>query len=217
MKKKLTAILLSAVMALSVAACSKEPEKEVTAEVTAAEFYAQAEAEICDALAKISESENYLELYNSDIEDNEFYELCKGVSKDSKGTVYGMELNDELFDGISEELGAKFSLDDLNDFEKEYILKRVWSALPNFFTGKLGVNAIVLSSIVSYGKTFVTKADVPDSFHIVSTDKENVYIWVTYVNAGDGAVNVSAVYFPTGKDGLDMVKELFGDKLEVIE
>ncbi len=214
--KKITAILLSAVMAISMCACTKEEKKPAFDE---AAYLDKITEEVTGKLSELSTDEGFIELYTSDLPIEELIDSVKGAKIDTSKDCYELELEGLSLADIIKAVGrGDYSEDDistLSETGEEQIKKSIYTIFSSFVNGHQGQYKLVLSSILGYARTYVPDEPVSSRAWIIPTDKD-VYYYVCFVNTGDGALTVSTTYLFFDEDLKEEIETMFGEHFKRI-
>lgn len=214
--KKITAVLLSAVMAISMCACTKEEKKPAFDEAAYLDTITE---EVTGKLSELSTDEGFIELYSSDLPIKELIDSVKGAKIDTSKDYYELELESLSLADIMKAVGrGDYSEDDIPELSEagaEQIKKSIYTIFSSFVNGRQGQYKLVLSSILGYSRTYVPEEPVSSRAWIIPTDKD-VYYYVCFVNTGDGALTVSTTYLFFEEDLKEEIETIFGDHFKKI-
>ena len=214
--KKLTAVLLSAVMAIGMCACAKEEKKPAFDE---AAYLDKVTEEVTGRLSELSTDEGFIELYTSDLPIKDLIDSVKAAKIDTSKDYYELDLESLSLADIMKAVGrGDYSEDDIPELSEtgEGLLKRnIYSIFSSFVNGRKGQYSLVLSSILGYSRTYVPEEPVSSRARIIPTDKD-IYYYVCFVDTGDGALTVSATYLFFDEDLEKELNGMFGDNFKKV-
>ena len=214
--KKLTAVLLSAVMAISMCACTKEEKKPAFDE---AAYLDKVTEEVTGRLSELSTDEGFIELYTSDLPIKDLIDSVKAAKIDTSKDYYELELESLSLADIMKAVGrGDYSEDDIPELSEtgEGLLKRnIYSIFSSFVNGRKGQYSLVLSSILGYSRTYVPDEPVSGRARIIPTDKD-IYYYVCFIDTGDGALTVNTTYLFFDEDLEKEFDEMFGEHFKKI-
>ena len=214
--RKLAAVLLSAVMAISVCACTKEEKKPAFDE---AAYLDKITEEVTDKLSELSTDEGFIELYTTDLPIKELIDSVKAAKIDTSKEYYELELESLSLADIMKAVGrGDYSEDEIPELSEtgETLLKRnIYTIFSSLCNGRKGQYNLVLSSILGYTRTYVPDERISGRARIIPTDKD-IYYYVSFVDTGDGALTVSASYLFFDEDLKEEFDEMFGEHFKKI-
>lgn len=215
--KKFTAILLSAVMAISMCACTAKEEKVEKAPFDEAAYLESITGEVVDNLAQIGKDEAYIKLYSYEDDVVEIAHECSTLSVDDTKGCYEIAVDGEAMNKILKVIDEKGDLDGLSESSADYIRKRMSGNLASLLNGRAGVYYVVVSTALNYSRTYVPEEQIADRVRIIPTDDEKTFYFVSFVNTGDGALTVTATYIFCYSDVEEEFSDLFGMTLTKVD
>jgi hypothetical protein len=215
--KKITAILLSAVMAISMCACTAKEEKVEKAPFDEAAYLESITGEVVDNLAQISKDEAYIKVYSYEDSVTEVAGKCGTLSADYTKGCYEIATGGEAMSKVLKAIDENDDTKGLSEFSKDYINKRMSGNLASLVNGRAGVNYVVVSSTLNYSRTYVPEEQIADRVRIIPTDDEKTFYFVSFVNTGDGALTVTATYIFCYGDVEEEFSDLFGITLTKVD
>lgn len=214
--KKLTAVLLSAVMAISMCACTKEEKKPAFDEAAYLDIITE---EVTDKLSELSTDEAFVELYTVDKQIKDLIDSVKGAKIDTSKEYYELVLERLSFADIMKAVGRDYYSDEnfpsLSEAGEEQLKKSIYSVFSSMCNARNGQYSLVLSSILGYARTYVPEAPVSSRARIIPTDRD-IYYYVSFADTGDGALTVNATYLFFDEDLEKEFKSMFGDNFKKI-
>lgn len=214
--KKLTAVLLCAVMAIGMCACTQEEKKPVFDEAT---YLDKITEEVTGKLAELSTDEGFIELYTSDLPIKDLIDSVKGAKIDTSKDYYELELESFSLADIMKAVGrGDYSEDDipaLSETGEGYLKRNIYTVFSSFVNSRKGQYNLALSSILGYSRTYVPDEPVSGRARIIPTDKD-IYYYVCFIDTGDGALTVNATYLFFDEDLEKEFDEIFGEHFKKI-
>ena len=217
--KKLTAVMLSAVMAISMCACTaKDDSAEVKKEpYNEATYLDNATKEVTGNLTKLAQDEAYLRIYTYQDDATEMAKACGELTPDFTEGVYEISGGADMMGTVLKALDEDDELNGLGEFSRDYLNGRFSGNLASYVNGRRGVDYVVISSALNYSRTYVPEEPVSDRIRIIPTEDDGTYFFVSFTNTGDGALTVSTTYLFSGGNLEDEFKELFGITLNKLD
>lgn len=211
--KKWLAVVLSAVMMMSVAACGSS--EQTTPENS---LYEQG-LSVVSLMVEMTRSEEYVQLYTGS---SEILEIVQGIGTGDYGTpksVYALTVSNE---NLLEMLLGMAELNNVNLSEelKSSLESRVLGSLITRINGMSGASNLAASSVCTMGKTFVNK-DVTENQIYIYTYENAKPVAVTFTMGEDGSISASGTFvlydeFTCGS--VEEIKAFFNAfKMEVTE
>lgn len=168
-------------------------ENESESEDTNVEEWMKSKAlENIEKINVLSNDENYIEYTtaSSELMDIIAEWSDASIDKDSPILVVDTEL-----DSINSFLALNGITDaKLSDVAEEMLKSRMGSSIPSMINGQMGANYLAASSVLFYGKGYVTDLKFNSQLWVVPTDKEGLAYAVNFQRSDEGIASVSVSY-----------------------
>ena len=180
---------------LSLAACGEKDtvkdEGQASTAFDSEAYLKHAADEMTDNLTAIASDKAFVELLGGGAGIEDVVEGWSKLRPDKTKKVIVLKPSAEALLAIA---SAQSSEETLSEQAKAYMTVRMGGSVANILNGMYGgVSVIAAASVVSYSRTYVPEGPVENQVWFIPCD-EDVYMTVSFVNSGDGAVTAMATF-----------------------
>ena len=227
--KKLAAIAMATVMAISMCACEAKEKTETSGEVSVetqaeekssfdeAAYLDKITEEMTDHLAALAMDENFGGLYYNTPEVEDIRKSIAGakadMTKDYQEMIVGENVYERYVTAMEEDDGPSAS--ELSPEAKEQVDKALGTNIGTMINGQNGASYVAFSAVDGYSRTYVPEQPIENRIRIIPTDKDVSY-YVSFYNSGDGALTVTVSYLFINEGAFEKFMPFFGDDLKTI-
>lgn len=148
-----------------------------------------------DAIEKLTilaEDEDYIKITSASEEILDTISEWSEASIDEDSEILVVDTNNDSVSALMSMMGE----DDfeLSDVAKEVMKSRVGGSIPSIINGRMGATYLAASSVVFYGKGYVTDVEFDNQLWIIPTDEEGLAYAINFQRSEEGIASVQANY-----------------------